>query len=39
MFNFKIDDMALLVSKLSIFIFIIAGNFSKYIFLVVCDNF
>tara|TARA_E500000178_G_C16882749_1_gene689790 strand:- start:238 stop:843 length:606 start_codon:yes stop_codon:yes gene_type:complete len=32
MFNFKIDDMALLVSKLSIFIFIIAGNFTGDIF-------
>ena len=32
MFNIKIDDMALLVSKLSIFIFIIAGNFSGDIF-------
>tara|TARA_Y100000591_G_scaffold325906_1_gene347596 strand:+ start:1466 stop:2074 length:609 start_codon:yes stop_codon:yes gene_type:complete len=32
MFNLAINDMTLLVSKLSIFIFIIAGNFSSDIF-------
>jgi hypothetical protein len=32
MFDLAINDMTLLVSKLSIFIFIIAGNFSSDIF-------